>query len=68
MSENGAKPRFPLLVMMCEFAADQLAHRDETVILGDAYAAYYLRLDENAEVKLKGAGQNVWLARLTLDN
>ncbi|MEU2333656.1 BTAD domain-containing putative transcriptional regulator [Streptomyces sp. NPDC006654] len=53
--------RYRMLETIRAFAAQE--PRD----LGDAHAAYFLRLAEEAEPHLRGGGQLPWLARLTAE-
>jgi predicted ATPase/DNA-binding CsgD family transcriptional regulator len=58
------EPRFSMLVMLQEFAAEQLHQNNETIALRQAHAGYFLNLAEIAELKLLGPEQGVWLDRL----
>lgn len=57
-------PRFVMLETIREFALDELAHSGEEDAVRQAHADYYRTLAERAEPALRGAGQEVWIARL----
>jgi predicted ATPase/DNA-binding SARP family transcriptional activator len=57
--------RYRMLETIRAFAAGTLTDADR---LRDAHAGYFLRLAEQAEPRLRGAGQLPWLARLTAEH
>ena len=59
-----AQGRFTMLETLREFALAQLHERDESALLRDWHACYFLGLAEEAESGLRGAHQMAWLARL----
>ena len=59
-----AEPRFAMLETIREFGRERLADADETVVIGNAYAAFFLALAERAEPELFGPHQVEWLDRL----
>ncbi|MBI1877692.1 MAG: tetratricopeptide repeat protein [Chloroflexi bacterium] len=63
-TEANGEPRFALLVLIQEFAAEQLAQHDETSAVHQAHFDYYLALTEAAEPNLIGPDQSLWLDRL----
>ena len=56
--------RFWMLQTLREFGLEQLTSSGELEGTREAHAEYYLRLAEEAEPYLQGAGQVRWLARL----
>jgi predicted ATPase/DNA-binding CsgD family transcriptional regulator len=64
----GGAPRFTMLEMIREFAAEQLAQHGEAPMLHRAHARVFLELAEAAEPHLNGAEQGRWLARLELEH
>jgi predicted ATPase/DNA-binding CsgD family transcriptional regulator len=58
------EPRLAMLVIIREFATEQLKHGGEAAAIQQAHAAYYLNLAETAASKLKGSEQESWLERL----
>jgi predicted ATPase/DNA-binding CsgD family transcriptional regulator len=63
-SEVQGEPRFSMLVMIREFAAEKLAVSGEATAVHQAHAAYYLQLAETAMPHLRTAQQEQWLAQL----
>ncbi|HEU5098807.1 MAG TPA: LuxR C-terminal-related transcriptional regulator [Roseiflexaceae bacterium] len=61
-------PRFSLLEMIREFAAEQLDPDGELAKLQRAHARVFLRLAEVAASRLHGAEQGRWLARLEIEH
>jgi predicted ATPase len=60
--------RVGMLETICEYALDQLEASGELALLRERHAAFFLRLGEEAEVRLRGAEQQAWLARLEQDH
>ncbi|MEU1144811.1 ATP-binding protein [Streptomyces sp. NPDC005863] len=56
--------RYAMLRTIRAYCARQLAEASEADRLRDAHAAYFLRLAERAEPRLRGGAQLPWLARL----
>jgi non-specific serine/threonine protein kinase len=61
---EGEEPRFSLLEMVREFAAEKLQASGERAALERRHAAYYLGLAERAAPALEGPEQRVWFHRL----
>src|SRR5207244_11897665 len=59
-----ARPRFTMLETVREYALERLAEHGQEAVVRARHAAHYLRLAEEAEPEVKGAGQLAWLARL----
>ncbi|MDQ5854379.1 MAG: NB-ARC domain-containing protein, partial [Chloroflexota bacterium] len=57
-------PRFAMLETIREYALERLGASEEAEFVQQQHAAYYLALAEEAEPKLWGAEQGVWVARL----
>ena len=63
--EQGAEePRFVMLETIREYGLEVLAESNEMSITRQAHALYYLTLAEQAESKLGGPEQAMWLGRL----
>jgi predicted ATPase len=62
------EPRFMMLETIREYALERLAERGEAELLRRRHTSYYLRLSEEAEPKLHGAEQGVWLDRLEVEH
>ncbi|MDP9373532.1 MAG: tetratricopeptide repeat protein, partial [Chloroflexota bacterium] len=60
----GGEPRFAMLEIVREYAAEHLAASGEEAGIRRAHAAHYLALAEGAEPELSGPGQLAWLGRL----
>ena len=56
--------RFTMLETIREYGWERLISSGEARVIQRAHAAYYLRLAEEAELKLTGPAQRVWLKRL----
>ena len=61
------EPRYRLLVVLREYANEQLARRGEGEMVAARHLAYYLALAERAAPLLEGKEQAVWLERLSAD-
>ncbi len=62
--QEGEEPRLVMLETIREFGLECLAMSGELEAIRRAHAAYYLVLAEEAEPKLEGPQQAVWLQRL----
>ena len=61
------EPRFQMLDVIREFAAEQADAHGETHVLGRGHADYFADLAEVAEREQGGAAQESWYARLQLE-
>jgi predicted ATPase len=61
------EPRYVLLETIREYAAEQLAARQDETAVRARHAAYFLALAERAEPELHGAGQVTWLRYLDVE-
>src|SRR5262249_56895935 len=57
-------PRSRMLETVREYVAERLAARPDAVDVGHRHAGYYRDLAEQADMPLRGPGQNEWLERL----
>lgn len=64
LDPDAQEPRFTLLETIREFGLKQLAEQDEAQAVGDAHAAYYDGLVQEAERNIWGANAAVWVSRL----
>ncbi len=62
--DSGHGPRYVMLDVIREYAAEQLNVCGDTDAIGRRHAEYYLRLVEEAEPELLGANQGAWYRRL----
>jgi non-specific serine/threonine protein kinase len=62
--EVAGEPRFSMLETIREFGREQLAASEEETAMARRHAAYFLRLAEETEPKLRGPEQVEWLDRL----
>jgi tetratricopeptide (TPR) repeat protein len=62
------EPRYTMLETIREYGLEQLQASGEADILRHQHALFFLRLTEEAEPELYGAGQEIWLARLERDH
>ena len=60
--------RFWMLETIREYALESLAQSGETEPLRKLHAGYYLALAEQAEPKLRGPEQRIWLERLEVEH
>jgi predicted ATPase/DNA-binding SARP family transcriptional activator len=63
---NG-EPRYRMLETIRAYCAERLAEAGEEDQVRRAFATHFLRLAEDADPHLRGAGQRVWLHRLTAE-
>ena len=61
MEDRIGEPRFVMLELLREFGLEQLATSSETETIRLRHANFYLRLAEQAEVKLESAEQVEWI-------
>jgi predicted ATPase/class 3 adenylate cyclase len=61
---DDGEPRFRMLETIAEYGVEQLAASGEVTEVRQAHAAYYVRLAEEAERRLTGSEQRIWLERL----
>lgn len=66
--EGAEEPRFTMLETLREYATEQLIQRGEQGSLLQRHAQYFTALAEEAEPKLNGSEQRVWLERLECDH
>ncbi|OLE34685.1 MAG: hypothetical protein AUG45_03795 [Ktedonobacter sp. 13_1_20CM_3_54_15] len=62
--QEGEEPRLVMLETIREYGLEALETSGEMEAARLAHAAYYLRLSQQAEPKLEGAQQAIWLERL----
>jgi predicted ATPase/DNA-binding CsgD family transcriptional regulator len=62
------EPRFSMLQMIREYAAEQLAASGEAEVIQRQHALFYTQLAESIEPALYGAEQTQWLDRLELEH
>lgn len=67
MEEKMGEPRYYMLETIREFARESLEDSGNFHRMGEAHAAYFLRLAEKAQPNLAGAGERRWLAVLEED-
>jgi len=67
VSGDSAEPRYDMLDVIREYAAERLADADETEMASRRHALHYVRLAEEAEPHLVRAGQKEWLHRLDVE-
>lgn len=60
--------RFRMLSIIREYALEQLEQSTDATAARHRHAAYYLALAQQAEPKLQGAEQALWLKRLELEH
>ncbi len=68
VAQEGEEPRFVMLETVREYGLEALREHGESEASHQAHAAFYLELAEQADARLKGAGQQVvWLKRMIQD-
>ncbi len=67
VEDEGDEPRFRLLVVLREYALEQLARRGETEATAARHQAHYLALAQRAAPFLEKKEQAEWLSRLSAD-
>jgi len=63
-AEGGPRPRFTMLQVIREFAAEALEASDDEVEVRNRHAAHFFDLTRESEPELVGPGQAAWLDRL----
>jgi predicted ATPase/DNA-binding SARP family transcriptional activator len=66
-TEPGQDPRFRMLETLREYGADRLNEADRLAVTRRAHAAFFLKLAEAAEPRLRRADQMMWLKRLNAE-
>ncbi|MEU3693560.1 BTAD domain-containing putative transcriptional regulator [Streptomyces narbonensis] len=61
-------PRYRLLESVAAYARERLHEAGEFTVVADRHALHHRLLAERAEPRLRGAGQQVWLARLDAES
>jgi predicted ATPase/DNA-binding CsgD family transcriptional regulator len=64
----GGEARFRMLETIREFAQERLGESGEEAAIRAAHAAFFLDIAEDAEPRLRGADQSLWLTRLEADH
>ena len=64
LEDRIGEPRFIMLELLREFGLEQLATSGEAEVIRLRHANFYLRLAEQAEVKLESAEQVEWINRM----
>jgi predicted ATPase/DNA-binding XRE family transcriptional regulator len=65
---EGPEPRYDILGVIAEYAAEQREQRGETQALHAAHSLFFLSLAERAEHEMGGSAQELWYRRLLLDH
>ncbi|HEX3325361.1 MAG TPA: helix-turn-helix domain-containing protein, partial [Actinomycetota bacterium] len=65
---NGPEPRYSMLDVIVEFAAEQRERHLESSALLKAHASFFLALAERAEAHMGGPAQEGWYRRLVLEH
>ncbi|MDP9235711.1 MAG: helix-turn-helix domain-containing protein [Actinomycetota bacterium] len=65
---NGPEPRYTMLDVIVEFAAEQRERHLESSALLNAHASFFLALAERAEADMGGSAQEGWYRRLVLEH
>jgi non-specific serine/threonine protein kinase len=70
VDETGGAARYRLLETLRQYARERLADHGEVELLSGRHRDFYLALAEEAEPKLRGPEQSIWLERLAeeIDN
>ena len=66
--EGPGDPRFGMLFIVREYAAERLAERPERARVEESHAATFLALAEAAAAGLRGPGEQEWLERLEVEH
>jgi non-specific serine/threonine protein kinase len=66
--EQQDQPRYRFLESIRQYARDKLTETGESSLIQDRHLNYFLRVAEEAEPYLFGAGQHDWKNRLELDH
>jgi non-specific serine/threonine protein kinase len=66
--EQQDQPRYRFLEPIRQYARDKLNETRESNLIQDRHLGYFLRVAEEAEPHLFGAGQQDWMNRLELDH
>jgi predicted ATPase len=68
VDDVGLDPRYRLLETIRQYARDRLVQSGEITALGNAHLDYFLALGREAEPRIVGFDQVVWLNRLDLEH
>lgn len=68
MSDADPAPRYSMLDVIREYAAERRDASGETKALARRHGEYFLRLAEQAESELGGWGHSAWFRRLDVEN
>jgi predicted ATPase/class 3 adenylate cyclase/Tfp pilus assembly protein PilF len=66
--QDDGEPRFTMLETVREYAHEKLLEGGESEVVHEQHLAHYMALSEEAEPKLAGASQAIWLNRLELEH
>jgi predicted ATPase/DNA-binding XRE family transcriptional regulator len=67
LQEQAGPPRYQMLVTIRQYAHEKLSEHRETERARNRHLDFFLNLAEEAEVKLHGSQQPVWLERLEVE-
>lgn len=67
VSGDSAEPRYDMLDVVREYAAERLGEAGETEVISRRHALHQLQLAEEAEPNLVGGAQKDWVLRLELE-
>ena len=67
LQEQAGEARYQMLVTIRQYAHEKLSEHHETERARDRHLDFFLNLAEEAEVKLHGSQQPVWLERLEIE-
>lgn len=67
LHEQSGKARYQMLVTIRQYAREKLSEHHETERAQNRHLDFFLNLAEEAEVKLHGSQQPVWLERLEVE-
>jgi predicted ATPase/DNA-binding XRE family transcriptional regulator len=65
---EGPEPRYDMLGVIAEYAAEQREQHGETQALHSAHSLFFLSLAERAEDEMGGSAQEFWYRRLLVDH